>query len=334
MKFSVVIPVYNKEKFLGECFRSLESQTFRDFEVVLVNDGSQDASGGLCDEFAKSADFPVTVVHKENQGLLLARRDGVSRSTGDYILHHDPDDLLRRSCLEAISDALAKTGADVAWFCFSQRADYSDKVGGVDGVDVATTLSLADARMLVCEGGHNSIDTKVMRRELAQKLRVYEEHPRVMIGEDLLQSVALYSLAPTTVFIPEPLEFYNQNDQSSTRNYGRKSIDDIAVVTEFLLRNAKEWGDEFFDAACAGAARQLCGVAAMIMDASMGKECQDEELLYLSRIACKLHLADRTLSNLNWYHSAIMASLVRGYFWCVKSLIRLKKIVTGSNRGE
>ena len=84
MFFSVIVPVYNVEKYLNECVDSILSQTFTDYELILVNDGSKDNSGAICDEYAEK-DNRVKVVHKENGGLSDARNAGIKVATGDYL---------------------------------------------------------------------------------------------------------------------------------------------------------------------------------------------------------------------------------------------------------
>ena len=91
MLFSIVVPVYNVELYIDECMKSLLGQSFKKFEIILVDDGSTDSSGKKCDYYA-SLDSRVKVIHKRNEGLLLARRTGLKECQGEYILHCDSDD--------------------------------------------------------------------------------------------------------------------------------------------------------------------------------------------------------------------------------------------------
>lgn len=90
-KISVIVPVYNAEKYLHRCVDSILAQTFTDFEVLLINDGSKDKSGTICDDYAK-LDSRVRVFHKENGGVSSARNIGVENMVGDYSIHVDSDD--------------------------------------------------------------------------------------------------------------------------------------------------------------------------------------------------------------------------------------------------
>lgn len=91
---SVIVPVYNAEAYLEKCVYSILAQTFRDFELLLINDGSTDASGGLCDTIAQT-DMRIKVFHKFNEGVSATRQFGLEQACGEYTIHADPDDCLR-----------------------------------------------------------------------------------------------------------------------------------------------------------------------------------------------------------------------------------------------
>ena len=103
MLISIIVPVYNMEEYLHECVDSILSQTFKDYEIVLVDDGSVDTSPALCDQLAKEHSN-IKVVHKPNGGLGSARNAGVSNAAGDYIFFVDADDFLNdANCLQRLS---------------------------------------------------------------------------------------------------------------------------------------------------------------------------------------------------------------------------------------
>lgn len=101
-KFSFIIPVYNMEKYLTECLNSVFNQTVKDFEVILINDGSTDSSGEICDQYSKKYDF-VHTIHQKNEGLSEARNAGIKLAKGDYIVLLDSDDFIRENALEILS---------------------------------------------------------------------------------------------------------------------------------------------------------------------------------------------------------------------------------------
>lgn len=93
MKVSIIIPVYNVEKYLSRCIKSVLDQTYKDVEVILVDDGTKDSSGVMCDEYAKENNN-IIVIHKENGGLSSARNAGIEIATGEAIFFLDSDDYL------------------------------------------------------------------------------------------------------------------------------------------------------------------------------------------------------------------------------------------------
>ena len=111
--FSIIVPVYNTEKYLPQCVSSVLGQTFRDFELLLIDDESPDGSGALCDSYAEK-DPRVRVIHQKNGGLSNARNSGLTAASGEYILFLDSDDYWHRAdALEAIDREFTTTGADV-----------------------------------------------------------------------------------------------------------------------------------------------------------------------------------------------------------------------------
>ena len=118
---SVIVPVYNVEKYLRQCLDSIVAQTYRDLEIILVDDGSIDASGAICDEYAVR-DSRIKVVHQPNRGLSSARNTGLDLVSGEYTFFIDSDDWIHEKALERLLLAQAKTNADLV-LCNYQRVD-------------------------------------------------------------------------------------------------------------------------------------------------------------------------------------------------------------------
>ena len=111
MKISIIIPIYNSEKYLRQCLNSVQSQTFADFEVLLINDGSNDNSGKICDEYA-AKDTRIKVFHKENGGVSSARNLGIDEAEGEWICFVDSDDVLEENYLTALVKSSVDSKAD------------------------------------------------------------------------------------------------------------------------------------------------------------------------------------------------------------------------------
>lgn len=122
---SVIIPVYNVEKYLHECVDSVLKQTYKNLEIILVDDGSIDSSGKICDEYAEK-DSRITVIHQKNSGLSLARNKGLSESAGKYVYFLDSDDYIIENTLQNLTDIAEKDNSDIVFFDAVSFADTDD----------------------------------------------------------------------------------------------------------------------------------------------------------------------------------------------------------------
>ena len=123
-KVSVIVPVYKVENYLKKCVNSLINQTLKDIEIILVDDGSPDSCGKICDEYAKN-DSRVKVIHKQNEGLSEARNVGIMAAKSPYIGFVDSDDYVAEDMYEMLYENLIKTNADVSvcglYDCYSNK---------------------------------------------------------------------------------------------------------------------------------------------------------------------------------------------------------------------
>lgn len=126
MKFSVIVPVYNVERYLRRCLNSILAQSCQDYEMILIDDGSLDRSGEICDQYVEISER-VKVIHQENQGLSGARNTGLSAASGDWIVFVDSDDWIDPDMLEIISMHMQKTEADIYSFN-ARKVDENDQV--------------------------------------------------------------------------------------------------------------------------------------------------------------------------------------------------------------
>ena len=117
MFFSVIVPVYNVEKYLSDCIESVLTQTFSDFELILVDDGSLDSCPVICDDY-KEKDNRIKVIHKSNGGLASARRAGIKVAEGDYVFNLDSDDLIVNDVLECAYKIIKDTNCEIVSFSY------------------------------------------------------------------------------------------------------------------------------------------------------------------------------------------------------------------------
>ena len=121
---SVIVPIYNAEKTICRCIDSILNQTFKDFELLLINDGSPDSCGKICDDYAEK-DKRIRVIHKHNEGVSAARQTGIDNAKGIYTIHVDPDDWIESNELEELYAEARKTNADMVICDF-----YEEKYDG------------------------------------------------------------------------------------------------------------------------------------------------------------------------------------------------------------
>lgn len=126
MKYSIIVPIYKVEAYLDECINSVLNQTYTDFELILVDDGSPDSSPQICDDYAQK-DSRIKVIHKKNGGLVSARKAGLEIAVGDYILCLDGDDSIEQGCLKCVENLINEYHADVVAFGFYRCYDTIKK---------------------------------------------------------------------------------------------------------------------------------------------------------------------------------------------------------------
>ena len=165
MFFSVIIPVYNVEKFIEQSVNSVLNQEEKDLEIILVDDGSTDSSGKICDAFAEKYPDIIRVIHKENEGLLLTRRCGIRAAKGDYFVHLDSDDYMMPGALASIRKTILKYDADmvickVAYGAADGKSiDYYSKLPFENGQIFEGEGKEQLYRQLLCEGCGEPITT-------------------------------------------------------------------------------------------------------------------------------------------------------------------------------
>ncbi len=128
MEYSVIIPVYNTESYLKACLNSVSKQNFRDYEIILVDDGSTDNSGKICDEFAAEYEGGCRVIHKENGGLSSARNAGLEVAKGKWIVFVDSDDMISEDFFTLLEDAKSECDAQMYTYNF-RRVDVEGNIG-------------------------------------------------------------------------------------------------------------------------------------------------------------------------------------------------------------
>ena len=165
---SVVVPVYNVEQYLDECVGHLVGQSFDDIEIVLVDDGSTDSSGSKCDDWS-SRDMRILVVHQDNQGLSMARNNGLSASSGSYITYVDSDDYCTDDYVEKLLNAITASRADVC-LCSYNRVDTFAQTCDTRHIPAIKSGNLEElTSRIVCDDFPPCAWAKMYTRDFAEK---------------------------------------------------------------------------------------------------------------------------------------------------------------------
>ncbi len=229
MRFSVIIPVYNAEKYIEQTLCELLKQDRTLFEIVLVDDGSRDKSGEICDRYADDHPDQIKVIHQQNQGQLAARWNGIQMAVGEYCLFQDADDSLEAGCFEEMNEILTRQN-DPDMLIYSFIYEYQDGTS-----KRANTLyrgeqviqNKADLYRVFFTGTLlNNVWTKLVKRTVLMNCELDVNRYTVLrCAEDRLHSMEMLTRAGSVVYCDRPWYHYRLMDGSVTRQYTPDAID-------------------------------------------------------------------------------------------------------------
>ena len=220
MLFSVLIPVYNAEKYLDACLRSVIDQTEQDFEIVLCDDGSTDGSLSICQSYIARQSGIRVISNRENKGLLLARRYLFAAAAGEYVLCVDADDQLEPNALCALKEVILKTNADMV--VFNATCIHKDRSIEHFIPSLQPNHLYEGSEKTVCYDAFfqnkylNSLCTKAIRRQLLDCSTEYEPWKSLSLGEDRFQSLPLFDKAAGIYYLDQTLYRYCKRENSIT----------------------------------------------------------------------------------------------------------------------
>lgn len=220
-KISVIVPVYNAEKYLHRCIDSILAQTFTDFELLLIDDGSKDHSGSICDEYAKK-DSRVRVFHKENGGVSSARNTGIAESKGEWITFVDADDWVDETFLEEMMAYATEQNAEIVtsdfrFICKGHNVDHKKSNWAIDKVRFLKNY-IASTWTIVWGGLYN-------KNIFLQNHITFPEG--ITYCEDFYVAVRLCYFSRKTLHLPKVFYNYNYtNEESTMHKLGDKQTED------------------------------------------------------------------------------------------------------------
>ena len=258
--FYVCVPVYKLERYLDSCIQSVLNQTFGNFQLILVDDGSPDHCGEICDRYA-ATDDRIIVIHQINQGLVMARQAALrliqthiaqEQMERTYIVFLDSDDTLKETALEVINNKIRETSCDMLIYGADLVQDgkfirsFQGKIPDYEGT---VTDKAVLYRIVFGNSCYNTLWRKTVSACLVLN-REYIQYAHIQHGEDLLQSLAYYRNARKVVFIVESLYNYTINPDSITQNIQYESYPVDSTVRAMVLKLLQEenvWSQDEYE---------------------------------------------------------------------------------------
>lgn len=238
---SVIVPVYKVEEYLRRCIDSIINQTYKNLEIILVDDGSPDNCGKICDEYAKKDDR-INVIHKENGGLSDARNAGIDIANGKYITFIDSDDYVSEDYVEFLYSLIKENNADISMG--KHFIIYKNDIINT-GTDLKNILKPKEAleKMLYSNDLDVSAWAKLYKKELFQNIK----YPKGRLYEDAATTYKLIDKSKIIAFYSKPIYYYVIRDNSITNhNFNERKfelIDSTKEMCEYVNEKYPELKD-------------------------------------------------------------------------------------------
>ncbi len=256
-KISVIVPVYGAEKYLCRCLDSIIAQTFTEFEIILVDDGSKDGSGIICDDYAKK-DCRFHVVHKKNEGVSIARQTGLNMAQGEYVIHADPDDWVEPGWLNKLYHKIVEDNTDIV-ICDFEHITADQKVNWVQRPISLHKDDIIDD--LLHEKVWGCMWNKLIRKECFSRYKV-SFHPDMNLWEDMYVVCLLIAKGATVSYLPEVLYHYDTtiNENGIVMHRKESHIRSLMVFIEQLspILTDKRFDDGWFHVKSLVKKRNFC----------------------------------------------------------------------------
>jgi len=252
-KVSIIVPVYKTEKYIEQCIQSLINQTYQDIEIILVNDGSPDKSGEICDRYANEYPLLITVIHQKNQGTSVARNSGIAASSGEWIAFADSDDWMEPELIEKLLLVAESTQCDI---CISGYVTNHPKTSvpsefiQLNGyqltdrdkfrlfVDVLSTRKLEGAGEAVFIGRPYS---KLYRKSFLEINNIWFSQ-NVAVSQDSLFNMYAIQLSSKTILCEGAYYQYRIHETQTTQRYNGKAL----LSAEKLLKEVRIFAESFY----------------------------------------------------------------------------------------
>lgn len=236
-KVSVVVPVYNTEKYLRECLDCLINQTLKDLEFIIINDGSVDTSSAIIEEYTKK-DNRIKQINQKNQGLSSTRNNGINIAVGEYICFVDSDDYIQKDFIENLYNAAIKYNADIA-------------VGGIEKIypnnkskklksfkNIKLYNDTFEKLKILEIPKYNYVWDKIYKKDFLKKFNL--TFPIQKVYEDINFTIEAVYFSNNIVVVPNSQYFYRVNHSSIVFNRSQKNVNDFYEARKYMYKFAEE----------------------------------------------------------------------------------------------
>lgn len=252
-KVSIIVPIYNVEKYLGRCMESLLNQTLKDIEIIMVDDGSPDNCPIMCDEYAQK-DKRIKVIHKKNAGLGYARNSGLEIATGEYVAFVDSDDFVELTMYERLYSMATTYDADTVYCGFYKWYDNKKciKYKQVEKIQQFKNTEVINLLLDFIASDHSTktdwkYEMSVWHSLYSRKI-IYSNHllfksERELLSEDLPFQLIYLRHAHNVIYIPETLYYYCLNNTNSLTHssYDRSKLDRTLLLFNFIKDQTSDY---------------------------------------------------------------------------------------------
>lgn len=240
---SVIVPIYQSEEFLEKCLESIINQTYKNLEIILVDDGSPDNCPYICDEYKKK-DKRIKVIHKENEGVSAARNDGIKIATGEYIGYVDSDDWIESNMYSVLYDNMQKYNADISICALERRTGYDYKINN-SNVKIET-YNQEKYLLRFFKIGYQQIEyyppNKLFKRNLIEE----NQFPIGLTSEDVFGTYKAVLKANKIVKTTEVLYNYRFNENGITGSFSENDYD-LLTIWDMVVDYTKKHASQYYD---------------------------------------------------------------------------------------
>lgn len=243
MKISVIVPVYNVKDYLRDCIESVICQTYSNFELILINDGSTDGSADICNAYSASYPHCIKAFHVENGGALKSRLKGILYSDGDILVFLDSDDCMRNDALNQIASSFSKYECDMVLYDAGECQDFATKTVEyhIEPHQIINKKNKPNLyKKIINSEIPNSVCLKAIRKECAVFPEYFMEFT-MRHGEDLLLSANFITNCEKIVYLNEGLYYYRDRPGSAIHSFNSERKESIKIVHTELEKYIDQW---------------------------------------------------------------------------------------------